>query len=119
MASDLEYTAGLEEPPQSQVMPPGAPWRRPAGADLPPPPVIDDVWPDKGPSSGGDRVVIRGRDLRAVRVLFGFTPATILSATDQEVTVAAPPAGAGEVRILVTTRDGNYVVAGTTFRYYT
>lgn len=118
LASDLEFSAGLEEPPQQQIVPAPAPWTPPLEADANPKPVIEDVWPDKGPTSGGDRVVIRGRNLEAAQVLFGLTPATILSASEDELTVATPAVGVGEVPIVVTNRDGNYAISGGVFRFY-
>ena len=118
-SNDLEFSPGLQEPPQQQVVPAPAPWTPPPDADANAKPVIEDVWPDKGPSSGGDRIVIRGRNLQAAQVLFGLTPATIIKESESELTVSAPAAGVGEVPIVVTNRDGNYAIAGTVFRYFT
>ena len=117
-ASDLEYSVGLPEPPQQSVMPGRPAWTPPTSAQPDAQPVIDDVWPDKGPSSGGERVVIRGRNLRGSQVLFGFSPAQIISATDDELTVAAPGEDAGMIAIAVTDQVGNYAVAMDAYRYY-
>jgi hypothetical protein len=82
-------------------------------------PAIDDVWPDKGPSSGGERVVIRGKNLQPLQVIFGLTPARIVAATEDALTVEAPGAAdAGQVAIVVTNRDGNYAIAAGAFQYY-
>ena len=78
----------------------------------------EDVWPNKGRSSGGDRVVIRGRNLQAGEVLFGLDPAPIVSQSDEELTVTAPAEGAGEIAIAVTNLDGDYAIATSAFRYY-
>jgi hypothetical protein len=80
--------------------------------------VIEDVWPNKAAASGGERIVLRGRNLRAAQVVFGLTPARIIEAWDEKVTLAAPAAGAGPVAIVLTNRDGNYAVAGAAFQYY-
>jgi hypothetical protein len=88
------------------------------------PPVIEDVWPTKGPATGGDRVEIRGRNLRPSLVLFGSVPATVLGVRDEggtvTVTLQAPPARAGAARVyvVVTNPDGQYAVAGERFEYY-
>jgi erythrin-vacuolar iron transport family protein len=117
-STDLEYSEGLTEPPQQKVVPSAAAWAPAPDADSGPHPAIDDVWPNKGPVSGGDKVVIRGKNLMAAQVLFGLTPANILEATDDTLTVAAPAQGAGQVEIVVTNRDGNFAVATGSFQYY-
>ncbi|HEX7488208.1 MAG TPA: IPT/TIG domain-containing protein [Anaeromyxobacteraceae bacterium] len=117
-ASDLEYSAGLPEPPQQSVVPSPHPWAPSPDAEPNANPVIEDVWPRGGPSSGGGRVVIRGRNLRASQVLFGTSPAHIITATDGELTVAAPGEDAGEIAIAVTNDDGNYAIAAEAYRYY-
>jgi IPT/TIG domain len=119
-ASDLEFSEGLPEPPQQKVVPAPAPWTPPPEADASAKPVIEDVWPAKGPASGGDRVVIRGRNLLALQVLFGLVPARIISVSESRdtLTVAAPASDAGQVAIAVTNGDGNYAVAGDAFQYF-
>ncbi len=117
-AIDLEFSEGLAEPSQEQVVAAPEPWRPDAVAEAGSPPVIADVWPDKGPASGGDRVVIRGKDLQAAQVVFGLAPARILESSDERLVVAAPAAGAGRVAIVVTNRDGHYAVAAGAFQYY-
>jgi hypothetical protein len=76
------------------------------------------VWPTKVPSSGGERVVIRGKNLQVAQVVFGLTPAHIIDASEDKVIVAAPAVGAGEVAIVLTNRDGNYAVSAGAFQYY-
>jgi IPT/TIG domain len=117
-STDLEYTAGLPEPPQGQVVPAPAPWRPSEDAEANPKPVIDDVWPNKAPSSGGEQVMIRGKNLRTLQVVFGTVPAQIVSESQEAVTVAVPAGGAGEVAIVLTNRDGGYSVAAGAFSYY-
>lgn len=119
-SSDLEFSEGLVEPPQQQVLPAPAPWTPAPGADGAAQPVIDDVWPGKAPSSGGEKIVIRGKNLAAAQVVFGLAPARILSVSDSQdtLTVAAPAADAGEVGIVVTNRDGSYALSSGTFQYY-
>jgi len=116
---DLEFSPGLEEPPQPVVVPAPPPWTPGPEPEASANPAIDDVWPDQGPSSGGARVVIRGKNLQPLQVIFGLTPARIVAATDDALTVEAPGAAdAGEVSVVVTNRDGNYAVASGAFRYY-
>ena len=113
----LEFNAGLPEPPQGVVIRPPAPWRPDPAAEGRPPPVIEDVDPRVGPASGGTRVTIRGRNLRASQVMFGLAPAPIVIASPEAVTVLAPEAGAGPVTIAVTNDDGSYALAGVPFTY--
>jgi hypothetical protein len=119
-ASDLEFTEGLPEPPQQQVVPAPAPWTPPSGSDANPKPIIEDVWPDKAPASGGERVVIRGKNLQAAQVVFGLVPARIIdiNAAQDTLTVVVPASAAGRVAIVVTNSDGNYALAGSIFQYY-
>jgi hypothetical protein len=119
-ALDQEFSASLAEPPQQQVVPPASIWKPDPAAEASATPVVEDVWPDKAPASGGDEVVLRGKNLAgAAQVVFGLTPARILSvdAAKDTVTVAAPAAPEGKVEIVVTNRDGNYAIAGW-FQYY-
>jgi hypothetical protein len=114
---DLEFNAGLPEPPQQNVVQPPAPWRPDPGAEGRPPPIIEEVEPRVGPASGGARVTIRGRNLRASQVMFGLAPARIIRAGPNAVTVEAPPASAGPVLVAVTNEDGSYAVAPAPFTY--
>lgn len=87
-------------------------------------PAIDDVWPNKAPAAGGDRVEIRGRNLQGFLVTFGFAPARILGRSESDgtvtLTVAVPAAkgGPSDVRIVARNRDGSFAIASEPFRYY-
>lgn len=116
--SDLEYNAGFPEPDQQPVAPAPPTWSPPADEGAQAGPAIEAVTPDRGPAGGGVQVTIRGKNLdRVSQVLFGVTPAEILGATADAVTVSSPAAGAGPVAIAVTTRDGGYAIAAMPFRF--
>ncbi|MEU6328760.1 IPT/TIG domain-containing protein [Streptomyces sp. NPDC047049] len=71
-----------------------------------PVPVISSLSPASGPTAGGNVVTINGTGLSgASSVLFGGSPATILTNTATQITVSAP-AGAGSVNVTVTTAGG-------------
>jgi hypothetical protein len=90
----------------------------PSSADAPAP-VIEDVWPVKAAAAGGEKVVIRGKNLRTAQVLFGLAPARVVKESEESVTVEAPASSGGEkVGIVVANRDGHYAVAGASFEYY-
>lgn len=110
LVSDLEYSPGLPEPQQQTVAPQPDPWR-PDPTREGPPPVIDGVVPSGVRAAGGDRVEIRGRNLRVVQVMFGTVPARLLAASGTLVAVEAPPAAPGPVTIAVTNDDGTWAVA--------
>jgi IPT/TIG domain-containing protein len=114
---DLEFTPGLPEPRQQTVVPPPAPWRPPDAAAARPPPVITDVTPRRAPAAGGTPVVIRGRNLGGVRVMFGAAVARVTAAGEEAVTVLAPPGTAGQVAVAVTSADGGWAVASQPFTY--
>ena len=116
LAGDLEFSPGLPEPQQQAVVPPPEPWR-PDPHREGPPPVIDGVVPLHARTAGGDRVEIRGRNLRVVQVMFGTAPARLLGASGTLVAVEAPPSGPGPVTIAVTNDDGTWAVAGTPITY--
>jgi hypothetical protein len=115
--ADLEFSPGLPAPPQQNIVPAAHVWTPSPSAAASAPPVIEGVWPDRGPSSGGDRVVIRGRNLQAAQVVFGLSLAPILSETDETVVVASPGGEEGLAAIVVTNRDGNYAIVAEAFRY--
>ena len=119
LVSDLEYNAnrGLREPPQQVVPPLPEPWRPPPEAAALPPPVIDQVSPARAPTRGGTKVTLRGRHLRSPQVMFGASPATVVGASDREVTVIVPPSPAGPVTIAVTNDDGAYALVSARFAY--
>jgi IPT/TIG domain-containing protein len=106
-------TAGIA--PEDWKMPP------PPNPDSSARPAIDDVWPRKGPDSGGQTVQIRGKHLQPVYVLFGRSPAQIVgvddSSGDVTLTVLAPRrTGPAKDWIVVTNRDGSNATAQ--FEYY-
>ncbi len=113
---DLEYTKGLPEPPQQLVQPQPEPWRRDPTREGPPP-EITGVSPRRGRVAGGERVEIRGRNLRVVSVMFGASPARLLAATDALVTVEAPAGSPGPASIALTNEDGTWGVAAEPYMY--
>jgi hypothetical protein len=117
LARDLEYSRGLAEPLQQVVVPPPPPWTPDRSARTAPPPVIDEVSPSQAPAAGGTAVTLRGRNLRALQVMFGPVPARIVGASADAVTVIAPPARAGEVAVALTNGDGSYDIAALPFTY--
>ncbi len=117
LARDLEFTPGLREPIQQNVVAPPAPWTPSPDAEAASPPVIDAISPRVARTPGGVVVTIRGRNLDAMQVLFGLSPAAIVSQAPDVLMVQAPPGLPGDAPIVVTNRDGNYVVAATTFQY--
>ncbi|MCQ6247023.1 IPT/TIG domain-containing protein [Streptomyces malaysiensis] len=71
-----------------------------------PAPTITTLSPSSGPTTGGNTVTITGTNLTgATQVLFGPTPATILTNTPTQITATAPP-GTGTVNVTVTTPAG-------------
>jgi protein kinase-like protein/IPT/TIG domain-containing protein len=71
-----------------------------------PAPTVTEVKPDSGPAGGGTTVTILGDNLENVTsVHFGSAAATIISNSDETVTVTSP-AGEGTVDITVTTAGG-------------
>jgi hypothetical protein len=78
-------------------------------------PVINGLEPLAG--AEGTRVTIRGSHLRATQVMFGLSPADIVSASAEAVTVVAPPGAAGPAMIALTNDDGSYALAATPFTY--
>lgn len=117
LVSDLEFNAGLREPPQQTVRTPPMAWSPDPAMESNAKPVVDGVSPTTGRTDGGDVVLIHGRNLHPMQVMFGAAPARILQASADTVTVAAPPADAGDAPIIVTNGDGNYAMAPTPFRY--
>ena len=116
LVRDLEYSPGLPEPVQQTVKPQPEPWR-PDPIREGPPPVVEEVAPLRVRTAGGDRVTIRGKNLRVVQVMFGSAPARLLAAGGTLVSVEAPPSGAGPVTIAVTNDDGTWALAGTPILY--
>jgi hypothetical protein len=113
LVRDLEWSPGLEEPPQQVVARPPDPWRPDPRAEAAAEPVIEDVVPQRAPH--GSIVKIRGRNLHVAQVVFGQAPARIVGGSGEEVTVEVP-SGAGEhVVVAVTNADGTYALAADKF----
>jgi hypothetical protein len=117
LVRDLEYNRELPEPPQQTVRRLPAPWRPIAGDEPVPAPVIDAIDPATGPVAGGARVTIRGHALRPGQVMFGSTPAQVVSASADTIAVVAPSGVAGPVQIAVTNEDGSFAVGARPFTY--
>jgi len=74
----------------------------------PGPPEYGEVDPAYGSMDGGDSVLIRGRNLQLTQsVLFGDSPAPIVSSTESRLSVVTPPHAAGVVDIDITTTTGS------------
>jgi len=72
-----------------------------------PPPTLKRVTPKKTWAIGGTGVTILGSELlEASEVLFGTSPATIVSDTAIEIVVTAPPGTTGETDVRVVTPGG-------------
>ncbi|MER0477538.1 IPT/TIG domain-containing protein [Streptomyces sp. Edi2] len=71
-----------------------------------PVPAISSLSPTSGPTAGGNVVTVNGTNLSgATSVLFGGSPASILTNTATQITVSAP-AGTGTVNVTVSTAGG-------------
>jgi hypothetical protein len=116
LVRDLEFSPGLREPPQQTVRPSPEPWR-PDPAREGPSPVVESVEPRRGKVAGGDRVVVRGRNLRVVEVMFGQAAGKILSATGTTVAVETPPSSSGPVKVAVTNDDGTWAIVEGSFTF--
>ncbi|MFI2186664.1 IPT/TIG domain-containing protein [Streptomyces sioyaensis] len=69
-------------------------------------PVLSGLSPTSGPASGGNTVTLSGTNLSgATVVLFGGSPAVVLTNTGTQITVLAP-ANTGSVNVTVTTPGG-------------
>jgi hypothetical protein len=70
-------------------------------------PVVTDVNPNGGLTTGGDEVVITGTEFTgASAVTFGGTAATFTVDSDTQITATAPARAAGTVQVQVTTAGG-------------
>lgn len=116
LARDLEYSAGQKEPPQQLPLPQPDPWRADPEREGPPP-ELQAVSPARGPTGGGQRVEIRGRNLRVVQVMFGAVPADLIAASGSVVVVASPPAPAGPATVTLTNDDGTWASAPQPYVY--
>ncbi len=83
---------------------------KPAGytfIEPPPPPELGSATPNRGSVSGGDVILIRGRNLSlAQTVTFGGAPALIAASEDTRLYVSTLPRDPGVVDIQVTTSSG-------------
>jgi hypothetical protein len=70
-----------------------------------PPPAIESLNPNKGPTSGGQSVTISGSNLTGGKVTIGGTPVTATCTADS-CTFTTPPHAAGPVSVVVTTPSG-------------
>lgn len=63
---------------------------------------LDDVSPDRGPASGGTKVVLKGSGFQsAERVSFGHLPAEFSISSNERIEATAPPHSAGSVDVRV------------------
>ena len=76
-------------------------------------PSISDIFPFFGPPAGGSEVTISGANLESTSaVMFGLNAATVLTATETTLIVAAPPGLAGSVDVMVMTAYGTATALG-------
>ena len=74
-------------------------------------PVVNEVIPNHGPSTGGTSVRIIGHDLKgATAVDFGATPASSFSVVSDAIVDAVSPVGTGTVDVRVTTPAGESAI---------
>jgi von Willebrand factor type A domain/IPT/TIG domain len=82
-----------------------------------PAPQISSIEANKGLISGGETVVIKGKNFRpGAKVYFGSYLATIQSINSTEISVLTPIGSQGSVTVKVQNDDGQY--ATDTFTYY-
>lgn len=87
--------------------------------DLFPPPVIREIYPNKGPIDGGTEVVIRGNYfLEGITVIIGGIQIEHLdSFSPIEIRLKTPPSTPGRKDIRVVNPDGQQVVQQRAFTY--
>ena len=74
-------------------------------------PVVNEVIPDHGPSTGGTSVRIIGHDLKgATAVDFGPTPASSFTVVSDAIVDAVSPVGTGTVNVRITTPSGESAI---------
>lgn len=74
---------------------------------------ITSLSSNRGPTAGGQSVIITGTDLAgATSVTFGGTGATISSNTSTQIVVDTPPRAAATVNVAVTTPAGSLTLTG-------
>ncbi len=116
LVRDLEFTPGQKEPLQQVPVPQPEPWRSDPEREGPPP-ELQSLSPARGSTGGGQRVEIRGRNLRVVQVMFGAVPADLIAASGSVVVVASPQAAAGPATVTVTNDDGTWASAPQPYVY--
>jgi IPT/TIG domain-containing protein len=130
-SASTSTSTGFATPPRSAASPSAAPLAqapsRPAvvpensrgiAEDPGTPPKIQSVSPATGSAAGGERVVITGQSFARPQVLFGNSPAQVVEATADALTVLAPaPEHAGAVALVVTNRAGGYAVRPNAYTY--
>jgi hypothetical protein len=84
-----------------------------------PPPVVSNVRPGRGPTSGGTPVVVEGANFNgASAVQFGTTTVAATARSTTEIVTITPPATPGKVHVTVTTPAGTSATASKdTFLY--
>jgi hypothetical protein len=80
-------------------------------------PQLANVSPASGAPAGGGEVLITGSGFANVQVMFGGAVARVLNQSSNAVTVVAPEGAAGPCPVVVTNRDGAYVVGGSAYTY--
>lgn len=84
------------------------------------PPIIDSIDPDQGPDTGGQEVVIRGRNfLVGMTVQFDGVEAEVIEVDPETglVRVVTPPHAVGFVDVTVTNTDGRSDTAEAGYEY--
>jgi uncharacterized protein YegL len=82
-----------------------------------PAPMITSIEPNKGLISGGETVIIKGKNFRqGAKVYFGSHLATIQSISSTEISVLTPIGSQGSVTVKVQNDDGQFATG--TFDYY-
>jgi hypothetical protein len=81
-------------------------------------PLVFNMTSTSGPETGGDVVVINGSHLAvATAVSFGGVPAQIVAASNNQVTVSAPPHPPGTVSVVLSTAAGSNDDSSLATRY--
>ncbi len=76
------------------------------------PPEVTNVVPASGPTSGGETIVVGGKNLTgASAVDFGSTPASFTVKTATKIEAIAPPGTEGTVDVTVATPEGTSAVS--------
>ncbi len=86
----------------------------------PTPPVIQAIWPERGPIGGGTRVIVSGRNfLEGIRAELGGAAVAELHWLDNlTLTLVTPPGTAGPADLTLTNVDGGTVTFAGAFTYY-